>query len=100
SAARELVMELREQSHEVRAELQAAQKNSAKYWKTTYALLGLGLSAYGVATDQVVAGVGGLLPLINLLISHKSGHEKDISKLTTKPGYVLVKAQDILAHAD
>ena len=62
-------------------------------------MLGLALSAYGVATDQVVPGVAGLLPVLQLLISHKTGHEADVAKLTTRPGYVLVKAQDLLEHA-
>ncbi len=100
STSREFIQELREQAAEVRAELSVTQLNSARFWKTTYGLLGLGVSAYGVATDQVVAGVGGLLPLINLLINHTSGHEKDLDMATRRPGYVLVKAQDLLAHAD
>lgn len=100
TASAEFVQELREQAAEVRAELAVTQKSSARFWKSSYSLLGLGLSAYGVATDQVLPGVAGLLPLINLLINHKSGHEKDINKLTCRPSYVLVKAQDILGHAD
>ena len=95
----EFVQELREQAAEVRSELEATKKNSARFWKTSYGLLGLGLSAYGVATDQILPGVGGLLPLINLLINHTTGHEKEITKLTYRPSYVLVKAQDILGHA-
>jgi hypothetical protein len=94
-----VVAELREQAAEVRSELEARRKNSARYWKTTYGLLGLGLSAYGVASDQIMPGVGGLLPIIHLLINHKAGYETDVSKLTTRPGFVLMKAQDILAHA-
>lgn len=97
--SRELITDLREQAEIVKSELTIARKNSARYWKTTYGLLGLGLSAYGIASDQVIPGVGGLLPLIQLLINHKAGHEKDVDKLTSRPGYVLVKAQDILAHA-
>jgi hypothetical protein len=94
-----VVAELREQAAEVHAALEAGRKHSARYWKVTYGLLGLGLSAYGVATDQLLPGVGGLLPVIHLLISHKSGHEADVSKLSSRPGYVLVKAKDILSHA-
>jgi hypothetical protein len=94
----EFVQELREQAAAVRAELKVTQQSSGRFWKTSYGLLGLGISAYGVATDQVMPGMAGLLPLINLLINHASGHEKEISTLTSRPGYVLVKAQDILAH--
>jgi len=90
---------LRDQAAEVRAELDAKRKYSSKYWKVTYGVLGLGLSAYGLATENIAAGVGGLLPLIQLLINHQTGYESEIAKLTTRPGYVLLKAQDILAHA-
>lgn len=96
---KEQIFELREHAEQVRAELQRTQKHSAKYWKVTYGLLGIGLSAYGVATDQVVPGVGGLLPILQLLIGHKASHESAIDSQLHKPAYVLLKAQDILAHA-
>jgi hypothetical protein len=96
----DLIAGLREQAAEVRAELDAKRRHSARFWKATYGILGLGLSAYGVAADQLLPGVGGLLPVIHLLITHKTGHESDVSKIASKPGYVLVKAQDILSHAD
>jgi hypothetical protein len=95
----EIVAELREQAAEARSELEAKRKNSSRYWKSTYGLLGLGLSAYGVATDQMIPGAGGLMSVIHLLITHKAGYETDVSKLTTRPGFVLMKAQDILSHA-
>ncbi|MBC3917474.1 hypothetical protein H8L32_08320 [Undibacterium sp. CY18W] len=90
---------LRDQAVEVRAELNAKKKHSSKYWKVTYGVLGFGLSAYGVGAENVAAGVGGLLPLIQLLINHQTGFDSDLAKLTARPGYVLLKAQDILAHA-
>jgi hypothetical protein len=98
-SSQELISELRAQAAEVRAELTVKRTKSARYWKTTYGVLGLALSAYGVATDQVIPGVAGLLPILQLLISHETGHEADVAKLTTRPGYVLVKAQDLLEHA-
>jgi hypothetical protein len=97
--ASELIASLRAQAAEVKADLSAKQSKSARYWKVTYGVLGLGISAYGVATDQVLPGMGGLLPILQLLIGHKTGHESEVAKLKTRPGYVLVKAQDILAHA-
>lgn len=94
-----IIEELQDQAQQVRSELELRRISSARYWKTTYALLGLGLSAYGVASDQLPAAIGGLLPVLNLLIGHKSGQEAEITKLTTRPGYVLVKARDLLEHA-
>jgi hypothetical protein len=99
SSDAEIIAGLREDAARVRSELKVIQRSSAKYWKTTYMLLGVGLSAYGLAVDNPVAGVGGLLPLIQMLIQHKAGHEKDLATTCAKPAYVLVKAQDILAHA-
>jgi len=92
--------DLREQAVQVRSELEAKRKSASRFWKGTYGILGLGLSAYGVAADQMLPAVGGLLPVIQLLIGHKAGHESEVAKLSSLPGYVLVKAQDILAHAD
>jgi len=99
AAATDLISELRAQAAEVRAELSIKRHKSARYWKTAYGVLGLGISAYGVATDQALAGLGGLLPIIQLLIEHRATHESDTEKLKIRPGYVLIKAQDILAHA-
>ncbi|PKB23939.1 hypothetical protein CLU91_4405 [Janthinobacterium sp. 64] len=90
---------LRDQAEEVRAELNAKKKHSSKYWKVTYGVLGLGLSAYGVSTDNVAASIGGLLPLIQMLINHQTGYDSELTKITSRPSYVLLKAQDILAHA-
>lgn len=99
NVANDLIADLRMQAAEVRAELTSKQSKSTRYWRTTYGVLGLGISAYGVATDQVLPGLGGLLPIIQLLIEHRTGHESQVEMLKTRPGYVLVKAQDILAHA-
>jgi hypothetical protein len=95
----DLIADLRAQATEVRAELSVKKSQSARYWRTTYGLLGLGISAYGVATDQTLAGLGGLLPILQLLIEHRTGHESETELVKTRPGYVLVKAQDILSHA-
>ena len=99
SSAQSVVHDLREQAAEVRAELGVSRDKSARYWKTAYGLLGLGLSAYGVANEQILPGVAGLLPVLQLLIGHKTGHEASVAKLESRPGYVLVKAQQLLAHA-
>lgn len=61
--------------------------------------LGFGVSAYGLGTGQALPALSGLLPLLQLMVTHKTGTEKDLEKLKRRPGYVLVKAQDILDHA-
>jgi hypothetical protein len=95
-----LIAELREQAAHVRAELELKRRTGARFWKGTYGILGLGISAYGVASEQLIPGVGGLLPILQLLMAHKAGHETDVARLKQNPGFVLVKAQELLAHAD
>ncbi|HEY3536666.1 MAG TPA: hypothetical protein VGL01_04475 [Trinickia sp.] len=97
-SSKAIVEDLRQQTVEVRNELSDVQRSSARFWKGTFGLLSFGLSAYGAATHEVAATIGGLLPVISLIVSHKSGSERDVTKAMRRPGYVLVKAQDILAH--
>ncbi len=98
-SARDIINELRQQVVDVRNELSNTRRHSARFWKTSYMTLGLGLSMYGIATDQVVPALGGLLPLFQLIMNHKTGTEREIDRLERRPGFVLVKAQDILSHA-
>lgn len=98
-AVQDSIAALREQAIEVRGELESTKKHAGRFWKTTYATLGFGACAYGASTGDIPLAVGGLLPLLQLMVSHKAGTEKDVDKLKRRPGYVLVKAQDILAHA-
>ena len=56
------------------------------------------MSAYGLVNDQIEAAAADLLPFLQLITDHKAGREKDMDRLQQRPGYVLVKAQDILAH--
>lgn len=99
SSSDEVVVALREQAVEVRNELKINQSNSGRYWKTAFGILGLGVSAYGVANGDVATGISGLLPIIQLMIDHKKDHKAEASRIISQPGYVLVKAQDILSHA-
>jgi hypothetical protein len=99
SAVKETVASLRAQAVEVRGEIDNTKQHAARFWKTSYMTLGFGVSAYGIGTGQVLPALGGLLPLLQLMVAHKTGTEKDLDKLQRRPGYLLVKAQDILDHA-
>lgn len=94
-----LIDELRWQAVETRNELENVQGHAGRYWKAAYATVGLSISAYGLGTDGVIPSLGGLLPILHLLIEHKGGSKKEVDRLQRRPGYVLVKAQDILKHA-
>uniref|UniRef100_UPI0028B089BF hypothetical protein n=1 Tax=Achromobacter sp. TaxID=134375 RepID=UPI0028B089BF len=94
----DIVGELREQAVEVRNELDATRKHAARYWKVAYATLGLGISAYGLGSGQVAASLGGLLPILQLLIQHETTTEHQLGKARHRPGYVLLKASELLQH--
>lgn len=94
----DIVGELREQAVEVRNELDVTRKHAARYWKVAYATLGLGISAYGLGSGQVEASLGGLLPILQLLIQHETTTEHQLSKVRHRPGYVLLKASELLQH--
>lgn len=94
----QVIGELREQAVEVRNELELTRKHAARYWKVAYATLGLGISAYGLGSGQTAASLGGLLPILQLLIQHETGTGHQLDKMRRRPGYVLVKASDLLRH--
>jgi hypothetical protein len=68
------------------------------------AAAGIAVAAYGVATAGSAIGLtagGGATALLELLASiHTTGQHKAIDRETikTKPGYILLKAKQILAH--
>lgn len=97
--AADLIAELRYEAAEVRNELEIINRQAKRFWTMPFTLLSLGAAALGVATDQPLGAVGGLLALWQFLGTHEAGNEKDLDKLKCRPGYVLLKAQDILAHA-
>lgn len=98
-SADDFVGELRQQAAEIRDELQIINRNSARFWRQPFTILSLGAAALGVATDQPLAAVGGLLALWQFLGTHEPGNEKEVEKLKCRPGFVLIKAHDLLAHA-
>lgn len=97
--ASDFVGELRQQAAEVKAELEVINKHAKRFWKQPFTLLSLGAAAIGLATDQTLSAAGGLLALWQFLGTHDPGFEKEMETLKCRPGYVLLKAQDLLAHA-
>lgn len=95
----DVISDIREQAIEVRNELESTKKYAAKYWKVAYATLGFGISAYGLGSGQIAASLGGLLPILQLLIQHETGTGHQLDKTRHRPGYVLLKASELLEHA-
>jgi hypothetical protein len=98
--AEEYVQELREQAAEVKAELQIATRRSGSLAKNTLGILGLGIAALGFATEaESSLLLTELLTTLGLIHGIGSDSGDHAAALTAKPGYVLVAAEEILAHA-
>lgn len=95
------VLELREQAAEVEAELKLATKRKPSLASAAKGVAALGLIAYGFAQGSLVSGEQLALLMSSLALLHDVyGHEApDVESIKAKPGYVLVAAKDILAHA-
>jgi len=97
----ERIQRLREESAEVKADLVALRSKHEAIFRNVAGLLGLGIAVYGFATDFVPAAPA-LVSLMTLLgLLHGSEHKdfNEAQRLESKPGYVLVKAQELLDHA-
>jgi hypothetical protein len=97
-SATALVDELREDAAEVKAELAALTPKRGRAVRTSASVLGLGVALYGLATDMPAISFATLFGLLGLVhtVGRREGHE--IAKLKSRPGYVLVQAENILAH--
>lgn len=101
-ASTNFAFDLREQAAEVEAELAALDAPGEGKFRTLAGLLGMTISVYGYAGEFMATGaaLGGLATLLGLL--HAGDHKErvEVSKLTSRPGYVLVKAKELARHAD
>lgn len=99
--ASDLVSALREEAAEVEQELLALDLPGQESFRTGYGLLGITVSVYGFASEFLHPGaaIGGLFGLLyQLHQSHSSDKEKS-DLLMSHPGYVLVKAKELVQHA-
>lgn len=92
--------ELRQQTAEVKAELATFVSGGAKQAQNAYSITALAIAVYGFAggPDAVAIAVPSLIALLQLIHGSSSPTHKR-EKLTTTPGYVLVKAQELLGHS-
>jgi len=96
----EIVNELRNEAAEVEAELGALNIGGERKFRTFSGALGLTVTIYGVAAGllPVAAGLGSLLSLLGLIHAAERNDKKQYDLLTSRPGYVLIKARDIATH--
>jgi hypothetical protein len=99
---RKIVEALREESAEVDAELRAVNFGRGERFRNVAGLLALTVSVYGFAAEFVpaTAALTGLMSALALIHqdSRKAHQERD--RLQARPGFVLLKAKELLAHAD
>lgn len=100
--AAEAIRELRFEAEEVAAELKAIDLGREKSFHNVTGILGLSVSVYGFGADLMTPAIalGTLLSTLGLIHAIPKKETQDVAKLSSKPGYVLVKAKELLAHAD
>lgn len=94
------VAELREQAAIARSELEIATSRSAALKRSATGILGLCVSAVCLATESPSTALGGLLGTLGLIHSMPAPDSNHSKEIKTRPGYVLVAAEDILKHAN
>ncbi|MBS3018324.1 hypothetical protein DJFAAGMI_01056 [Comamonas sp. PE63] len=94
-----IINELKYESKQVTNELDIIAKKSVSFWKKPFNLMSLGVAAVSIAVDQPLGAATGLLPLLQYLGDHRHEKHSEEESIKSKPGYVLVKAAQILKHA-
>jgi hypothetical protein len=96
-----VVRELRDEASEVEAELAALDAQGESRFRTASGVLGMTISVYGFAGEFLAAGAAltGLATLFGLLHAAHRKEQHEVGKLTSRPGYVLVKARELAEHA-
>lgn len=97
----EVIRHLRAQTEEVASELQAININGERMFHNLAGGLGISIAVYGFAADIATPAIalGTLLTTLGLIHTSSKRDEQDAKKVKSKPGYVLVKARDLLDHA-
>jgi hypothetical protein len=94
------IAELREQAAEVESVLHAITSKKSSFGRNAKGVVGMVISAVGFAAEGGVQALGSLLDTLGLVHDSQGDDSPHVSQLKAKPGYVLVAAKDILAHAD
>lgn len=96
------IEELRQEAEEVRAKLALLKKSSDTLFRNVSGVLGLTIAVYGFSYGFVppAAAFASLMTLLGLLHGSKHGESVQEVDVKSKPGYVLLKAKELLGHAE
>ena len=99
--ADKVVTALRKEALEVKSELDALDVDRENRFRSVSSVLAMTVSVYGFATDIIPAGAAltGLLSLFGLLHTSQHKERQEIARLTSQPGYVLLRAKELTEHA-
>jgi len=91
-----LVAELNEEAAEVGAELKALRVGGPKLVDAGFSALGIGLILYGLTNSSLVATAAGFSSVAAKLREEVKGKRAAITRQLARPGYVLLKARQLL----
>ena len=92
----ELTLELRAQALEIKSELDSINITSEMNFHNTIGTSGLAIALYSSAIGNPIVGLTTLMATLGLIHTTMKKDNADVEKLKNKPGYVLIKAQEIL----
>ncbi|SFN01662.1 hypothetical protein, partial [Nitrosomonas communis] len=97
-----LIRELRASTEEVAAELSSLNIRGERRFNNVAGMLGLTVAIYGYGTDLMSPELSltTLLSTLGLIHTFSKRDEEELRKITSKPGYVFVKAKELLSHAN
>lgn len=98
----EMVRELRASAEEVAAELNSINIKNERRFHDMAGTLGLTVAVYGFGADLMAPAMAltTLLSTLGLIHTISKKDEQEVKKISSKPGYVFVKAKDLLSHAN
>lgn len=95
------IARLREQALAVRSELAVVTSKRSRLAASSLGIASLGISALGICADNIglAPTALALLGVLGAMRGIDGPHEEHIARQKSRPGYVLVAAQEILQHA-
>jgi len=94
----DVISELRLDAAEVEAELKSLNLGRGRRFRTGAGILAVTMAVYGFAGGVAATSVASLISLLGLLHVSARKDEQELAKAESRPGYVLLKAREMLQH--